>query len=97
MTKLVLWEVDAHLVLFEDDSSTTTLRDFFFHGGKFIGKKISQALKSIVGKEEESLGDAGGAEATASGKEIPDATAIFVNVSREGAVFFFLAFNANEL
>lgn len=97
MSKLVLWEVDAHLVLFEDDSSTTTLRDFFFHGGKFIGKKISQALKSIVGKEEESLGDAGGAEATASGKEIPDATAIFVNVSREGAVFFFLAFNANEL
>ena len=63
MSKLVLWEVDAHLVLFEDDSSTTTLRDFFFHGGKFIGKKISQALKSIVGKEEESLGDAGGAEA----------------------------------
>ena len=59
MTKLVLREVDAHLVLFEDDASTTTFRDFFFHGGKFIGKKTSQALKGIVGKEEESLGDAG--------------------------------------
>ena len=52
MIKLVLREVDAHLVLFEDDASTTTFRDFFFHGGKFIGKKTSQALKGIVGKEE---------------------------------------------
>ena len=59
MTKLVLREVDAHLVLFEDDASTTTFRDFFFHGGKFIGKKTSQALKGIVGKEEESLGGRG--------------------------------------
>jgi hypothetical protein len=30
MTKLVLREVDTHLVLFEDDTSTTTFRDFFF-------------------------------------------------------------------
>ena len=97
MTKLVLREVDAHLVLFEDDASTTTFRDFFFHGGKFIGKKTSQALKGIVGEEEESLWDAGGAEATACGKEIPDATAVFVDVGREGAVFLFLAFDADEL
>jgi hypothetical protein len=50
-----------------------------------------------MGKEEESLWNASGAEAATCGKEIPNATAIFVDVGGEGTVFFFLSFNANEL
>ena len=94
--RLILREVDAHLIFFEDDPSATASRDLFFHRGEFFGEEISQALKGVVGEEEESLGDAGGAKATSRGEEIPDATSVFVNVGGERTILLFLTLDADE-
>ena len=83
------------MIFFEDDAAAGAGGDVFFHPLEFFFEEIAEGGEGVLSEEKEALGNAGPAEFPTNGEEAPEATAVFVDVGGEGAVFFFLAFDAD--